>query len=188
MQNPRGRGSASRPLASPSVPPPPCSPLVTRHSPLTPVQSTLPRHHGSVSRQMTLTPLESALTGLVTPHLKQRTLSPAESTLPRFLAVSPLESALPKRGGGGGPAIRFVFARSRSHSPLATFLSIRVWRMASLWRSRRIGGFRRAVCRGRRGAVRGGVDRPETALGRGLLRRCGRRLGLAGSGRRQGRG
>jgi hypothetical protein len=108
---------------SPSVPPTACSPLVTRHSPLTPVQSTLPQHRESVSKQRALSLLESALTSPVTLYSKQRTLSPAESTLTQFRTVSPLESALPKKVGGRGFS-HSLCLRQKSlathHSPLSS--------------------------------------------------------------------
>ena len=68
---------------------------------ITPLESTLPRPHESLSKQKTLTRLESALTRLRTWHTKQRTLSPVESALTRLLALSPLESALPEKRGEG---------------------------------------------------------------------------------------
>src|SRR6266568_3943288 len=47
--------------------------------------------------------------------------------------------------------------------------------------------FSLAACRGRRGAVRGAVDRPGTAAGRGPFRRCERKPGQDDSKRRQDR-
>ena len=69
---------------------------------LTLLESTLPDTNESVSKQTTLTLLESALTSLQSAHSKQRTSNITESTLTQFMTVSPLESALPKKVGGGG--------------------------------------------------------------------------------------
>jgi hypothetical protein len=98
--------------------------LATRHSPLNPAESTLPRTRESVSKQTTLTLLESALTRFQDSHRKQRTLNPSESTLTQFISVSPLESALPKKGGGGGQRRTQHEAGSllARHSLLATAL------------------------------------------------------------------
>jgi hypothetical protein len=110
---PRGEGVAS------------CNvPRFQRFDVLTSSESTLPRTRESVSKQMTLTPVESALTRLCKPRRKQRTLNPSESTLTQFLSVSPLESALPKKGGGGGQRRTQHEAGSllARHSLLATAL------------------------------------------------------------------
>jgi hypothetical protein len=98
--------------------------LATRHSPLNPAESTLPRTRESVSKQTTLTLLESALTRFQDSHRKQRTLNPSESTLTQFLSVSPLESALPKKGGGG---VKDEHSTKLVHFSLATRYSPLLW-------------------------------------------------------------
>jgi hypothetical protein len=104
---PRGEGVPSRTSGERT------GSLATRHSPLSPVESTPPRNHESVSKQTALTSLESALTRLPQPHRKQTTSSLPESTLMQFVNITPLESALPKKGGGGGVEQTFLSALLR---------------------------------------------------------------------------
>jgi hypothetical protein len=82
---------------------------------LSPLECALPRPHESVSKQRVSSLLESALTSMAMLYSKQRTLSPAESALTQFRTVSPLESALPKKGGGEG-----VSPLATRHSPLSS--------------------------------------------------------------------
>jgi hypothetical protein len=84
---------------------PPClTPLdsaLTRTAPPSRVESTLPRHQGSVSKQTALSHLESALTDQLASATKQATSSRSESTLTRFLDLTNLESTLTKMRGRG---------------------------------------------------------------------------------------
>jgi hypothetical protein len=97
---PRGEGAQTRSLTKTRR----CSPIVTRRSPLSPLESTLPQRRESVSKQRTLSALESALPRCDSAHSKQRTSSRAESPLTRSLLVSLLESALTKMWGRGALA------------------------------------------------------------------------------------
>ena len=85
----------------------PLESALPRSAPTTPAESTLTKPHESVSKQTTLTLAESALTSFSTSHSKQRTSSLIESALTRFVTLTPLESALTKKVGGGGGATRW---------------------------------------------------------------------------------
>jgi hypothetical protein len=94
------RASTSHPLATHSGPLD--SYIFALLNPASRSQSTLPRHHESVSKQRTLTSLKSTLTSSHASHSKQRTLSPFRMNTYTISRCNSSRMNTSKKGVGGG--------------------------------------------------------------------------------------